>query len=55
MFGMGDACDDAELNDECGCMLLFMLEEIVIPVKSERSEHCCGQIFLWCTGSGRGL
>jgi len=26
-----------------------MLEEVVILVKSERSEHCCSQILLWCT------
>jgi hypothetical protein len=48
MFGMGDACDDAEWNDKCSCMM-FMLEEVMILVKSERSEHCCGEILLSCT------
>jgi hypothetical protein len=48
MFGVGDGCDDAELNDKCSCVM-FMLEEVVILVKSERSEHCCDQILLWCS------
>jgi hypothetical protein len=28
---------------------MFMLEEVVILVKPERSERCCAQILLWCT------
>jgi len=46
---MGDACDEAELNDKCCCMMMFMLEEVLILVESERSEHCCGQMLVWCT------
>ena len=49
MFGMGGACDDAESNDTCSCVMMFMLEEAVILVKSERSEHCCGLMLVWCT------
>jgi len=49
MLEMGDACDDAESNDTCSCMMMFMLEEAVILVMSERSEHCYGQMLVWCT------
>jgi hypothetical protein len=45
MFGMGDACDDVESDDKCSCMMLFMLEEVMILVKSERSEHCWVRYF----------
>jgi hypothetical protein len=49
MLGMGDVCDDAESNDTCSCMMMFMLEEAVIPDKLERCEHFCGQMLVWCT------
>jgi hypothetical protein len=50
MFGMGDACDDGELNYNCSCMVVVCVrEEVMILGKSERIEDCYGQVLLWCT------
>ena len=55
MHGMGDACDDAESNDTCSCMVMLILEETAILVKSKRNEYCCGQMLVRCMSNEGSL